>query len=50
MLFIFQTLLILLIGVFSLGLTSHDTKENKQNYAAVVLVSVIAKTVTLFLR
>jgi hypothetical protein len=44
----FQILLILMIILFGLGLMSFDIKENKQCYAAVVIASIIAMTVTFY--
>jgi hypothetical protein len=49
MLLAFQILLFVLIVLFSLGLMSHDTKENKQTYAAVVISSVIAMVVCFYI-
>ncbi|KYD29926.1 hypothetical protein [Geobacillus sp. B4113_201601] len=48
MLLAFQILLFILIVLFGMGLFSDESRENKNRYLSVVLASVIALSVSLF--
>jgi hypothetical protein len=48
MLLAFQILLFILIVLFGIGLLGDESQENKNRYLSVVLASVIALSVSLF--
>jgi hypothetical protein len=50
MLLAFQILLFILIVLFGMGMLSDESQENKNRYLSVVLASVIALTVSFFMK